>query len=650
MKKTAIILLSCLCAFALFFGAVGCSNDKPNNEEKEDVFVESVEISDKTKQVILGETALLGVTYNEIEGETATWTSSNPQVASVDANGKVTALLVGDAVITVTYGSKNDSCELTVSLGGMIPQIELDNDLDETVSVYRGGTVDFSAHVSFNGKEYNDGVLNYSVSNNAIGSITNDGTFTAGNDKTATGTVSVSGTWREQTLFTVSYDISIITDQTVTLNGGELNNVLLYTLSSFGGETYSTVQQINEVTVLEDEQEVSDFTLKMADNSSSIATLTTETNGWSINAVGIGKTKLLVCYTGLDGEVEYEIEVEVTRPVADYENTIQLFSKKDGKFFDEETKTMASLDTVLTELNGIENGVQGENALTYADGKLLGITPSVVEGGEISVTLYGQNAGYNVKLVAYDFVIDELNDFTQIFSADENATEVSGKFILAQDILTPTAELTMAEGKYPTIFKGTFNGNGKMLSFTFVRASNAEYGLFGKDCQGVIKNVAFVNVTMDGCQAGLISSIANGTVEFENVYLNAQFSEKTSNYYMALMYNTYGFAKANKLIVDISEVPYSKFGYGALANHKLTGANNYVISNGPTFVEENRKIICYGLNEETILVNYEDYTTKHQVFVNKYANYSEMISANNDYSSFDEKLWDVSAGVPIWKT
>jgi len=44
-----------------------------------------------------------------------TWKSSNESVVSVDANGKVTAIGVGDAVITATVGGFSDSCEIIVS-------------------------------------------------------------------------------------------------------------------------------------------------------------------------------------------------------------------------------------------------------------------------------------------------------------------------------------------------------------------------------------------------------------------------------------------------------------------------------------------------------------------------------------------------------
>ena len=44
-----------------------------------------------------------------------TWSSSNTAVATVDANGKVTALAVGAATIAATVGNKTATCEITVA-------------------------------------------------------------------------------------------------------------------------------------------------------------------------------------------------------------------------------------------------------------------------------------------------------------------------------------------------------------------------------------------------------------------------------------------------------------------------------------------------------------------------------------------------------
>lgn len=58
------------------------------------------------------------VAPNNAANKTVTWTSSNPAIATVDANGRVTAVAAGSATITATTsdGSFSDTCVVTVTV------------------------------------------------------------------------------------------------------------------------------------------------------------------------------------------------------------------------------------------------------------------------------------------------------------------------------------------------------------------------------------------------------------------------------------------------------------------------------------------------------------------------------------------------------
>lgn len=64
----------------------------------------------------IGDNETLTATIEPIEasGQTVTWKSSNETIATVDANGKVTAVYVGEATITATVGDKTAICEVKV--------------------------------------------------------------------------------------------------------------------------------------------------------------------------------------------------------------------------------------------------------------------------------------------------------------------------------------------------------------------------------------------------------------------------------------------------------------------------------------------------------------------------------------------------------
>ena len=83
--------------------------------------VNGVEISKTTAALNVGKTDALTVTVNpdNAANKNVSWTSSDPTVASVDENGKVTALKVGITKITATAlsgsGKYNASCIVTVT-------------------------------------------------------------------------------------------------------------------------------------------------------------------------------------------------------------------------------------------------------------------------------------------------------------------------------------------------------------------------------------------------------------------------------------------------------------------------------------------------------------------------------------------------------
>ncbi|HIV21174.1 MAG TPA: S-layer homology domain-containing protein [Candidatus Scatomorpha stercorigallinarum] len=74
----------------------------------------SVSLDEDTLNLVEGDKGTLNATV-EPEGTPITWTSSDPVVATVDANGKVTAHNAGTATITARAGTASDTCEVTVS-------------------------------------------------------------------------------------------------------------------------------------------------------------------------------------------------------------------------------------------------------------------------------------------------------------------------------------------------------------------------------------------------------------------------------------------------------------------------------------------------------------------------------------------------------
>ena len=78
---------------------------------------ESVTLNKASLELLIGgsETLVATVKPDDTTYKTITWTSSNEAIATIDSDGKVTAIALGTATITATCGSVSATCEVTVN-------------------------------------------------------------------------------------------------------------------------------------------------------------------------------------------------------------------------------------------------------------------------------------------------------------------------------------------------------------------------------------------------------------------------------------------------------------------------------------------------------------------------------------------------------
>lgn len=127
----------------------GIISNTINFEINEYIHVESVELNKESLTLIKDKTKNLTVTINpnDSTNKNVTWKSSDPQVATVNQEGMITAVSKGNATIEVVTedGSKTDTCEVTV----IEPLIDIEsitinsNIKNEENKIYKsyGGTV-----------------------------------------------------------------------------------------------------------------------------------------------------------------------------------------------------------------------------------------------------------------------------------------------------------------------------------------------------------------------------------------------------------------------------------------------------------------------------------------------------------------------------
>ena len=119
MKRFTILLMS-----AILVSFAACKKDSL-------IYVTGVEIDATELELEVGGTAVLTATVlpEDATDKTVTWTSSAPDIASVDENGTISGLSAGNAVVTVTTtdGGKTAECKVQVSPANVpVTGVELD--------------------------------------------------------------------------------------------------------------------------------------------------------------------------------------------------------------------------------------------------------------------------------------------------------------------------------------------------------------------------------------------------------------------------------------------------------------------------------------------------------------------------------------------
>ena len=91
-----------------------CDNDKP--KQPTDIAVTSINLNKSTLLLAVGEEQTLTATVlpTYATEKTVTWSSNRTNIATVDTNGKVTAVAEGTATITARAGTHTITCEITI--------------------------------------------------------------------------------------------------------------------------------------------------------------------------------------------------------------------------------------------------------------------------------------------------------------------------------------------------------------------------------------------------------------------------------------------------------------------------------------------------------------------------------------------------------
>ncbi len=155
------------------------------------VSVESISLSETTLTLTEGDTKTLVATVkpDDASNKTVEWTSSNISIATVNDNGKVTAIAEGFSTITASCGGKTSSCSATIKKK-VIPVISIT--LSQTsVSLVVGETTTIIATI--NPDNATDKTILWSSTRTDIATVDENGRITAVQGGSATISANVSG-------------------------------------------------------------------------------------------------------------------------------------------------------------------------------------------------------------------------------------------------------------------------------------------------------------------------------------------------------------------------------------------------------------------------------------------------------------------------
>ena len=183
------IIAKALLIFTLCLIGVSCSKEKISTKDSR-VYVEQVKVSPPEASLLVAESCKLTVkiTPSNATNKKVRWSSSTPSVATVDANGNVSAIGIGTATITATSAmveGKTGNCVVTV-VPTPIPTtgVSIDQAGEQMVKV--GGKIQLTCSLKPSNTTYHQ--VRWTSNNKSVATVDENGKVTG----VARGTATIS--------------------------------------------------------------------------------------------------------------------------------------------------------------------------------------------------------------------------------------------------------------------------------------------------------------------------------------------------------------------------------------------------------------------------------------------------------------------------
>ncbi len=317
--------------------------------------LQSISLNKETLELAKGQEETLVVSYNPVDTtdpRDVTWTSSDDKVATVDENGKVTAVENGDAVITATCGEKTATCAVNVSTKLQAiefnkTELELNKGQQETLVV------------SYNPVDTTDPRdVTWTSSNPAVATVAEDGTVTAVAPGTTT-IVATCGTKTAECTVTVKSPLT-------SISIGEDIDELLPGQSTTLAVTYNPVDTTDDKTVT---WTSADDTIATVDENGKVTAIAPGTTTITANCGNVSDS---ITVTVLEVHID---RIAISEPTVSMEKnatkTLSVLYYPDNTTDDKTVTWTSSDDTIATvDENGKVTAVgAGEATITAQVGQ-----------------------------------------------------------------------------------------------------------------------------------------------------------------------------------------------------------------------------------------------------------------------------------------
>ncbi|MBQ8658066.1 MAG: hypothetical protein IJ506_02940 [Clostridia bacterium] len=690
--KVFLLLLMVFVLSSVVFTACAQKKDSGNGGTIEQIPSNDIELSVATPflDLLVGDESNVVANYTTKEGLSLSYDSVNPSVATVDTNGKIVAVGVGETTVKVIYGEETATVSVKVGLGNLQPTLQFTQLAGEEFSVMVKDEISLKPTVLFNGKEFSADEVTYTQTTPSVADI-QDGIFTP--KARGTTEVTVSCKWQGKSFATLekTFTITAMNSVELLLNGKpELSDTIVYTMETFGDNTFPVSAPFDVEATINGETMAVEISVvegtELIEYNENAKTVSVS------EAKKSGVATVRLAFTGFGETITHDIKVTIKPSYTVYDGEAILFSAMDGDL------PVANIFGETTQIVSAET--QTGDPIEVKDGKITGIPVDVDNAGkERSIRIFNESYGYEVQIKPYTKIIKKAEDLSvfQIEEVTQNAdilqahTSFDGYYILGNDIdatdyqhqavsdATQNANLNKG-GEGAMIrecrnIKGGLTGIFDGCGYTVSGLTVIDQGLFGLIDGGTVKNVGFENVTLNGSayrkNIALFAQQAKNAT-FENVYVQAntlyggegqtaQTSDARGNRALLALGLDGKTTVSNSIFkynIENTKIQYCYtyglfgsdigfFGHGDETRTGLQFNNVYVISNAPLSVQ-NDSLVSKEANTHVILAENEMEDGKSKLEIAISLMEGRFFNSDNAQNTLNDKFVRLAKGIKLY--